>query len=657
MSRQTLIITTGLPLLLLVVVFTLARLLFLIFYWDLLESSSFFELLLGFISGLRFDLSALLKLFGLPYFLLLLSYGRLQKWVRWLFALWGQVALVAIIFIQGCDLVYYSVIGRRLSFEVLTLWHDVLPLFQLMFRDYPLPSSSGMVSMLICSVVWWKTWKFLFRLPLTRSVPSWSSWVDRVILLLLIIIAGRGGVQGRPLFQGVAFYDAPVVVGHLALNAPFTVMEQVSFRPLERYQWFSEKNAQAITRDLLDHTRYSQIYPLPKYPFYRKTSYPEGQTPEKMNVVMLILESWTARYIYSLGGTNPEVTPFFDSLSKQGRLFTRFFSNGTRSIEGIASMLISIPVFEDTKVVLGPFAQNSMTSLAAILRGHGYKTLFLHGGFKGTLGLHDFAKRVGFQKVIAKEDFEDQEHQFDGIWGIWDQYQFERFQQEIDQLPQPFYATLFSSSSHQPFAVPDERFLHFDKSVPDSKWLNSLRYSDWALEQFFEQAKKESWYQNTLFVITADHTIWAHRGRGNAFLQRGRIPLLLYTPSGKLTTNVDPIIGSHVDLTPTIINFLKLPDAHASMGKDLLSGTPGDAFAMFNSAIYVWYTDQFAYQFAGNELLEIYDFQAQILYKDVDLLRDQLIHQTNIQNYLGYLQTSHNALISNTIAPAHPLSD
>ncbi|PCI23500.1 MAG: hypothetical protein COB67_12770, partial [SAR324 cluster bacterium] len=496
---------------------------------------------------------------------------------------------------------------------------------------------------------WIWMWRRLLSIPVPKTKPRYFlGALSFIVFLLALVVGGRGGFQAKPIVENAAFRNPILVLGHLSLNAPFTVLHQLTQREVKKIDWLPKKEAQERTRQLLQSIENSE-YPTEKYTFYRKSLQEPSSSPtSNYNVVFLIMESWPAHTTGVLGSKIKGVTPQFDALSKKGKLFTRFISNGTRSIEGIASSLMSISALPDIALIMSGFEQNKMVSLADLLDKRSYDTLFLHGIYRGSFGMHEFARRSGYKKVLAQEDFPDYPAKSDGTWGIWDHIQYERMIEEIDQMKKPFFSTFFSVSHHEPFVVPEKRFNHFPESVKDHEWLNTLYYTDWALGYFFEMASKKDWYENTLFIITADHTI---SGRADRVMDSARIPLLLFTPSGVIPPSVDNQIGSQVDLVPTIMDFLDIKEPHNSMGVSLLREHPEKRFGLFSSGTTTWFKDGTAYQFAEDRLLGAYNFEDDWTFKKglTDLQSEA--HQENIKAYQAYLQSAQNSLLENTIAP------
>ncbi|MCP4298284.1 MAG: sulfatase-like hydrolase/transferase [Proteobacteria bacterium] len=630
--------------------FTLIRLLFLGLYWSLFKSYPIQELLTSLIVGIRFDLSVLCKLLGLLNLFLFLPFSfRYNRYFLGVIAFLGNILIVIFLLIQVIDLGYYDIVGRRISFELFTMGTALGPTIDMAIRDHKVEIVTGIILVLIVSGLWWLNWMRLFRLPRPGNRPKlFSGTIIFILFFLVLVIGGRGGFQAKPIVENAAFRNPALVLGHLSLNAPFTVMHQFTQNQAEKITWLSDKKAFETTRGLINKIE-KHHYPSDKYTFYRHQERNDSikRTP-KHNIVFIIMESWPAHSFGVLGSNHKDISPVFDSIAKKGRLFTRFFSNGTRSIEGIAASLLSIAALPDIAIMMSSFEQNHMVSLANSLGQVGYDSLFIHGIYRGSFGMHEFAQRLGFKRVIAQQDFPDYEKKSDGTWGIWDHIQFEQMIEEIDQMKKPFFAASFSVSSHEPFVVPDTKYNFYPDTVSDYKWLNSLRYTDWALGHFFELAEKKDWYRNTLFIITSDHTV---SGRADKTMDSARIPLILYTPSGAIKKGKDARVGTQVDLVPTIIEFLELEGAHNSMGTSLISKNPKNRFGLFRSGSTTWFTDEMAYQFSGSRLLGAYNFKEDWGFKKNIKNLDSKKHQIHINEYKSYLQSAQNALIYNTLSP------
>ena len=599
--------------------------------------------------GVRFDLSVICKLLGLLNLFLLLPFAfRYNRYFLRVIALLGNTLMVVLLLIHLIDLGYYKIVGRRISFELFTMGTALKPTLEMGLKDYKPELIIGLILVGLTSWFWWLLWKVIFRLVPPKMKPQKTvGFFFLAVYLCLLVIGGRGGLQAKPIVENAAFRNSDLVLGHLSLNAPFTVLHQFTQDQAQKINWLSDQEARTTTRNLINKVETAQ-FPREGYTFYRQSASGTPQKRQDQNIVFIIMESWPAHSVGILGSKYQDITPEFDQLAKKSRYYTRFFSNGTRSIQGIAANLLSVAALPDIALILSGFEQNKMFSLVDYLTQKGYDSLFLHGIYRGSFGMHEFARRVGYKRIIAQEDFPEYQKKSDGTWGIWDHIQFEFMVEEIERMKKPFFATMFSVSSHEPFVLPDERFNFYPDSVPDHKWLNTLRYTDWALGQFFQRAEKKEWFKNTLFIVTADHTL---SGRADKTMDSARIPLLIYSPGGEIEPGVDNRVGFQVDLIPTLIDYLGLNVHHNSMGTSLFATQKTARFGLFNTGSTTWITDSIAYQFSDQKLLGAYDFEDDWAFKKKIIDLDTEKHKIHIKEYKAYLQSAQNALIFNTLLP------
>lgn len=532
------------------------------------SDAEWWDVLVGFLGGLRFDLSVIFALTGPPALIfLLLSPLPIRRWVYWL----NFVHVAAVTFVMallgGLDLFYYEHVSRRISFEVFTMLADWRPILGMVAGAYALPA--GMVVLLtavalVLAVLW-------FRRRINRPwqpVIWWSQLGQLALFFLVMIVVARGGFQTKPLSPGMAFRGTHMASGHLALNPVFTTASAWWRKDLRLLGYRSEEEALGVTRSLLG------VQGLPgdgRYPLFREQEVLPPPRPK--NLVIIVLESFSPQYTGSMGQSPPEngkdVTPNFDRLAREGRLFTNFYASGTRSLEGIASILTGFPALPTGTLIGTTLAQSKLRSLPIILSGQGYSSFFLHGAFRGSMWFDDFAARNGFQRYIAKEDFPNAAAISDSTWGVFDHYSLERLHAELKASEKPVLAFYFSLSSHTPFELPGERFRKFGPATPNAKLLNSVAYTDYALGRFFDLARKSEYWLDTVFMVTADHNMGGvdlnHR-------QRMWIPLLILDPGNPrfLRGTADPTLGSQADLAATALDLLGISARHAFAGNSLL---------------------------------------------------------------------------------------
>lgn len=549
--------------LLLMAVYSLLRLGFYLHNLAFFEGVEAGEIATAFLHGLRFDIAALL-LINAPMLVLFLLPGDPSRW-RWarvtLFVLFCAVNILGIM-LNVADFEYFGTIQRRLLFEPYSMAPDLLRMAPSLVTAHSWSVLIFLVAAAtMCAValrVAGRAWRG------GRSERHWLRESLFLVLAVLLLVTGiRGGLQLKPIRQANAFFSSHTAVGYLVLNSTYTVTRSLFQPALPEYAFVSEETVRRELDDMLgaDGERFLS----PEFAFLRE-SVPAGPS-RRLNVVILIMESWTAQYHGCITGAR-SATPFFDSLAAQGLLFTNFIANGQRSIEAVPSILASVPGLWTSSLIGSQAELDRFRGLGDILAEQGYSTSFHHGAATGSMGFDAFARIAGFQRYYGREDYpHPADSLMDGVWGLNDEPFFLDAAEKIGALKAPFCSVLFSLSSHDPFELPRYRrplFARFEKE--DSDFERSLRYSDFALGQFFHAARRAPWFDSTIFIITGDHTMYASR---NSVYSAFHVPLLLYAP-GIVAPGRDARAGSHCDVLPTVIDLLGLRTAHASMGASLL---------------------------------------------------------------------------------------
>ncbi len=258
----------------------------------------------------------------------------------------------------------------------------------------------------------------------------------------------------------------------------------------------------------------------------------------------------------------------------------------------------------------------------------GYSTAFFHGADNESLGFNAFVKQAGVEKYFGKNEFVADSRfggmkEFDGKWGIWDEPFLQFFCAELSELPQPFMASVFTLSSHHPFAVPEKyKDVFVDEGL--HKLHKCIRYADYSIKRFFESARKQPWFDNTIFIITADHasskrTHDVYMGEVGGF----RVPIIIYDPSGELPTGRQPGIMQQMDIMPTMLNYVGYDRPYIAFGKDVLN-TPAEETWAFNWDFYPQFFkgDYVMRMENGRDISEIYNYREDPLLKNN--LKDKL---------------------------------
>ena len=525
---------------------------------------SFSEIASAFLTGVRFDVSGILYLniiiivvFNLPY---LYPVKKLPKIIYFLVFL---ILNLLGFFISVADFGYFRTTQRRLSFEIFAMTEDILRYVPSLVQTHFL---LFLVFLIVSFIFAFIAYRLFSRLDsVIHDKKLWLPEILGFVIIMLITATGiRGGFQLKPIRQADAF-RGNMTAGYLSMNTPFNIIRSRTQPVFQNVNIMDKNESRDIVRKMIFN--HNEIPLNDEFTFMRKTS-GTGDTL-KPNIVIFMMESWSAKYSNAVTG-NKSYTPFFDSLSKHGLLFTDFFANGQRSIEAVPSVLVSVPSFSGNSLISSSAEMNKYRGLGSILNESGYYTSFHHGAVTGSMGFNSFSKLAGFSGYFGKENFIDTTgFNYDGVWGIYDEPFFIDAGSKMNSFNQPFCSVIFSLSSHDPFSIPVNRKEIFDKHKGENELDISVRYSDFSLSEFFEYASGQKWFDNTIFLITADHTLFNSRMN---FTSTYHIPLLMYSPKF-IKPGVYDRIASQVDILPSLIDMLNLNTVHSSMGVSFFDTT------------------------------------------------------------------------------------
>ncbi|MDH5561412.1 MAG: sulfatase-like hydrolase/transferase [Deltaproteobacteria bacterium] len=628
--------------------YTLFRFAFLSLYWNQFSEFKSVEIAFAMLHGLRFDVSVLAKSLALLWLVTFLLPQKLRYSTVWLCLSNGltYIILLSSFVVSFIDLFYYPTVGRRLTFELFTILNDLSPLFLLAVTDYLLPFVLSLLFLSFLTLTW-----AIINIRFSGHETTYSTSLPRktaqvFAFCLILIVSGRGGSQAKPLMGSHAFQSVNLELGYLSLNAPFTVLQSLRGPQLKRTKVVPDQTASQVIQNLFGQAEGPGQFLNPDYPFYRALSKSQlfGKGKGK-NIVLIIMESWPA-WATGAYGSESDATPAFDRWASRGRLYTNFMAAGSRSVEGISAIFGGIAPLPKKAFLMSSEEQNRMTPLPAILAEKGYNTIFIHGAFRGSLGIHNFARRQGFLKVLAEEDLSQDKSSEDGVWGIWDHLAFQRLFKEIDHSEKPFFAGFFSVSFHEPYALPVSDARQPSDAESKVEWRDVLRFSDSALGDFLDSAKTRPWFENTLFVITADHQM-SHVSLSR--LERSRIPLLIIDPSNNIKPGIDARLGSQVDLMPTLVDYLGIENPTSFMGTNLL-GSKENRFALYSSIGMWWFEDKHVDHFMNDKHLGSYNWREDSALSEP--LQNDDSRETRARRFFAYIQSVEKAILDNKIAPS-----
>jgi phosphoglycerol transferase MdoB-like AlkP superfamily enzyme len=564
------------------------------------------ELFFVFFNGIRFDWNATSYLV-LPLILFMVvpkkAYVKISGYYFFVISF-----IVFLIEIDDAELINYS--GKRLSKDYFLISDDIFrQLGQVVINYWYIPCFVFILSLLFSSAD-----KYLIK-----KIKIKKNKIVLVLIFLNVIIGFRGGTQRRPLSIQSAFaVNEKHEVGYLVLNSSFNFLRSLKTKSYQKFLFFTsleEAKNHLITLDLT-----------------------KSILPINTNVVIIILESFSLEYVKA-GGIK-SYAPFFDELGEKGIIYSKHFANGRKSIDLLPAIFSNFPALLEEPLSLSPFQSYPLPSLARELKNNNYSTAFFHGGIKGTMGFDQFCLANGFDKYFSKDDYNGPEEDFDGTWGIFDEPYLKYFASELNKMNEPFFAGVFTLSSHQPYTIPKKYIGKFEKGNLEIH--ESISYVDNALKEFFEKIKTEKWFKNTLFVVTADHTQKLESEKFQNEIGRFRVPLILFHPTIDLKKHLIDKITQHLDIAPSILDLLGLDHQKFVLGKSILG--PNEA-AFFGYVDESWLMQKEAFYLYKNEKFfkSIYDYSSGKIgpIMDLDSSNTELIPMK------AMLQYYRNSLIEN----------
>lgn len=587
------------------VLYFVCRLVFLWVNYDIYsENITFSSALTLFRGGCLFDTSAIFYTNSLYLLLVLFPlHYKERDWYRtmtkWVFVTVNSLCML----LNLADTVFFEFrhqrttmaifqefggegnLGTIIGHELLTHWYLVL-LF------------AAMVYSLI---------KF-YRRPAPIHPPLWRYYLSRTLWLAFTGLVAVCGMRGnvfflsatRPISINYAFrYTLVPEETGIVLNTPFSMIRTIGQTTMPTPRYFATEEELAAV--------YSPLH-LPS----------DSTAVNKKNIVILIVESFAQEFVGGLnegldGGKYKGYTPWTDSMLDSCMYFDQMIANTFFSIDAPPAVFASIPRV-DRPFVVSPHAINHINSLASELKHMGYTSAFFHGADNESLGFHAFTRQAGFDRYYGQDEFYADSRfggkaEFDGTWGVWDEPFLQFFCAKLSEMPQPFLAGVFTLSSHHPFKVPDKyKDVFVDEGIHELH--KCIRYADYSLGRFFETARQQPWFNNTIFVICADHTS-SKRTHAEYKKEMGnfRIPILFYDPSGDLPRGRQPGIAQQIDIMPTLLNYVGYDRPYIAFGKDLLNTPAEDTWAVNWNNLPVYIKGDYMLMYDGERVVSMYDIR------------------------------------------------
>jgi phosphoglycerol transferase MdoB-like AlkP superfamily enzyme len=594
--------------------------------------------------GLRFDLTAVL--YSNSLFILLMILPLKFRFVpafkvsmKWLFIVVNALALV----MNLADTVYYSFTLRRTTLSVLNQFENEQNISRLFFQFlvdywYALFIWVALVFMLTRAYK-----KIDWHGP--QQSNNWTFYLGGLALVPAIIYLFIGGARGgfahstRPItLSNAAEYATVPKDVNLVLNTPFAVMRTASAQVIQKVNYFnSEEELSKVFNPV--------VQPTDSIPFAKK------------NVVVIILESFSKEFVgayhknLTLAGYRG-YTPFLDSLIGKSSAFQHSMANGRKSIDAMPSVIASIPSIE-VPYVLSHYSGNKINSLASLLKEKGYYSAFFHGAPNGSMGFQAFANLCGFDAYYGKDEYNN-DADYDGIWGVWDDKFFQYFALTMNEFKEPFYTTLFSVSSHHPYNLPAD---YRDKFEGGPKPIyKTIEYTDHALKQFFETVSTMPWFKNTLFVITADHasaeigypeynTAWGYFS----------IPVFFYDPTEVQGVFKNELI-QQVDIMPTVLSALHYDKPYVAFGRNVFDPETQPFAFNYLDNLYQLFLGDYLIRFDGTKTVALYNYKTDLLLnEDVKEQFPQVVQEMELK-VKAFIQQYNNRMVDDRLTTEGPQS-
>jgi phosphoglycerol transferase MdoB-like AlkP superfamily enzyme len=612
----------------LLLIYSVCRLLFYLFNLAYFSDLSIWQLLYIMVCGVRFDISVIILTNAFFIILYLLPFTfREKSWYR-IILKWLVVSINSIAMLANCiDLAYFQFTLKRTTADVFNFFgggigNDLGRLLPLFLKEY-----------WYVFIIWGCITYLIYRLykktenniKLIWNIKQYALQLGILAVSIALSILGyRGGFQLKPISTVTAGEYAAVKFVPLVVNTPFTILKTLDVEGIEAKHFFA--NDAVLKKEF--------------NPFHKG----KNGSFKKLNVFVIALESFSKEYIGALNGRATGYTPFLDSLIGQSLTFGNAFSNGKTSIEGIPSIVASIPTWMNEAYISSRYGSNQINSLASLLKQQGYYSAFFHGGTNGTMGFDAFANLAGYDNYYGRNEYNN-EKEYDGNWGIWDEEFFQYTANTINTKQQPFFATLFTLTSHHPFPVPDKYKGKFKEGpLPIEK---TIGYTDYALRNFFETAKKMPWFNNTLFVLSADHTGISSDPFYTNKIGNNAIPIIYYLPNGQLK-GMDSTVTQQIDIMPSVLDYMNYPSPFFAFGTSVFDTVAKHYALTYNGYdLYQYIENKYTIDFDAEKATDLFNYQKDSLLKDNLILKEARITKQMENKAKAIIQTYQESLINN----------
>lgn len=455
-----------------------------------------------------------------------------------------------------------------------------------------------------------------------------------IITLGISVVGIRGGIQLKPINLLTATEYTSAENTPLVINTPFSIIMSSTSSELEKINYFDEEIIERMYSPIhnnLSHNRFIK------------------SNAENYNIVVIIIESFGQEMIGFYNSEYAEsLTPFLDSLFKESLTFDGM-ANGRRSIEALPSIFCGLPSLMPTDYPSSRYAINRLYGFGNVLKEKGYETAFFHGGNNGTMSFNTTSRSSGFDKYYGRDEYNN-DSDFDGTWGIYDEPFLQFTAEKLNEFNKPFAAAIFTLSSHHPYSLPDD---YIAKEATNKEHLSpfekTVKYADYALGEFFNAISQYEWFDKTLFVITADHVNPEHKfnnyknARGNF-----QIPLAFYSPQIIENKHINEI-AQHIDIGVSLLSALNINESTFSFGRNIFDSLQRQSHISFLNNIYQYSDGRYLMKSDGKNITAVHELKkdnniGKNIYKNNDDSWNELETEFKLR-----LQQYNNRMINNKL--------
>lgn len=580
------------------IVFTLFRLTLFLSYPDVFNVLTISQIIQSFVFGLRFDISIITVFYIIPFVIILLPIKSIKIIKISVFiAVLMFAIMVAILF---GDLIYFPESKRHISEELLTIWYDKAFIIKYIFINCWYILLSIIISMILIYIY---IIKIIKKIYCPAKISIIKNCLITLLILLLCFLLFRSRISGKPLeIADIYIMVNSSIQANLTLNGVFT-----SCHILRKKDIFLRNNYPidlALTNVQSLLLSKNEFIPNAKYPLMRQLNY--SASSDMPNVCIVLLESWSPKYIDSLSGSKFGVTPNFDEIVSNGIVFTNAYATGVRSIFGIAATFTGIPLIPGLPQFAYGLELNKIFSISDMFNNKGYYTAFMQSSKRNSYQMCYITKNIfNVQESFGKEDMPNLmkyvgQHHFGYDYDLL--MFLNKKATEVNKRNKPFFIFAFTGTTHTPFNKTTDMFEKYSRINDENKYLNTLYYSDFSIGKLIENSKKYKWFDNTIFVFLSDHALNTLQ-KNDSIKDKFHIPFVIYAPKILKPQKISYPV-SQIDLIPTLCHLLKINVPFTVLGKNALDvDTKHFAFMSEGTNIALVYNDNYM-RHSRQEVLE-----------------------------------------------------